>query len=183
MNAVDFSPSAHLKAIEVEMQSGVECVLYATLNAIKTAVRGGFRITPAQPRRLLEDMGSQIPRRTEYSYRRMGAEWINWLRSKDLIVQNDFIWREALLALKDGKGAFVARIDVDHAVAIVGLRANESTERLEFLVANSLPQYPVADRVGRLNWIPGLEFLERIAVSPAGTGARSTQDLYLLRWD
>ena len=163
---------------QVQMQTGVECVLYATANLAQAASNQMAIVSSVS----ISEMQAVVPRGEGTNYRTIGPEWTAYLQDKGFTVHPDFNWAEALNAIENRNGGLVMRIFADHMIAIVGIRhSNTEPPQLEFCVANSLAGYWPQAESGRPVWVKALDVVARTSLLKAGQDLRN--DSYLLTWD
>ncbi len=162
----------------VTMQTGVECVLYASYNLAQAALAQGADIKPVD----ITEMQQRIPQGEGTRYRTFGGKWLDYMAEKGFDVHADFNWGEAIKLMEQRKGGLFMRIFADHAVAVVGVRhTQEQPPELQFLVANSLENYwPIAEKNEPV-WVRALELISKAQMLKAGEDTR--HDIYLLTWD
>jgi len=160
----------------VAMQTGFECIPYATLN-LANAARNQHALVENIS---LEEMQQRIPTGEGTSYRILGTNWANFLREKGFSIHNDFSWGEAFDYMKKREGGLVLRIFEDHAIAVVGVRFDHSSQSLQFLVANSLQNYWPYAEPGKPVWVNAKEVISKTMLLKTGETARI--DNYLVTW-
>lgn len=171
------SPFPEISMLEtIIMQAGLECVLYATLNLASAAKTQNAFVEDVS----LEEMNQRIPKGEGTSYRILGVDWINYLKEKGFAINNDFNWGEAFDYIKKREGGLVLRIFEDHAIAVVGVRFDNSSQSLQFLVANSLSNYWPYAEPGKPVWVNAKEVISKTVLLKSGETGRI--DNYLVTW-
>lgn len=165
---------AMLSENQVREQTGVECVLFATLNLVGAVKKQGGLTSDIT----LQELEARIPLGANTRYRTFTVEWIGLMQENGFTVSGDFIWADAINLMQQRKAGLILTVFSDHALAVVGVRQNNDTPaKIEFLVANSLSNYWPGKK---LSWVKADELISKTAFLKPGETTRP--QLYLASW-